>query len=176
MAEEKSQGQSRFFNGDAIFLFCCLCFSIAMIISANYLRDASGVLVPRLFGMLAVIFSLLALIIRAIAFFRGGELKRATLASAPAMQEGAEIEGAMHLPTAIALAVAYVVLGELIGFIVSTVVIVFAYLWFAQYRRVLFGIVFSVLVALILYGLFYTLLQVNLPAGYIPWPWQRFIQ
>ena len=174
--EKKTKGIRHFFNGDVIFLFVCLGFSMAMLISASALRDVSAVLVPRLFGTLAVIFSLAAIGFRAASFFWGFERKKMSLGGSAQMPEGVEMEGAMNLYMAMALSVAYVILAELIGFIVSTILIVFVYLWFAQYRRVVFGLIYSVLVAGVLYWLFYTLLKVNLPEGLIPWPWQRFIQ
>jgi hypothetical protein len=174
--EEKKKRLTEFFNGDVIFLLVCLGFSIAMLISARHLRDVTATLVPRLFGTLAIIFSVTAIAFRVASFFWGFEKKKRVLGGSSETPEGVEIEGAMNLYMAIALSVAYVILAQLIGFIVSTVVIVFAYLWFAQYRRVVFGLIYSVLTSGLLYWLFYTILKVNLPAGLIPWPWQRFIQ
>jgi len=174
--EERTKRLTQFFNGDVIFLFVCLGFSVAMLVAARNLHDVTATLVPRLFGTLAVIFSVVAIAFRAASFFWGFEKKKVSLGGSAEIPEGVEIEGAMNLYMAIALSVAYVILAELIGFIVSTVVIVFAYLWFAQYRRVVFGLIFSVATSVILYWLFYTILKVNLPVGFIPWPWQRFVQ
>ncbi|MFH1488637.1 MAG: tripartite tricarboxylate transporter TctB family protein [Pseudomonadota bacterium] len=175
---EHTKKISRFFDGDVLFLLICLVFSAAMLIATRDLHDVTATLVPRLFGTLAVFFALVALAFRAASFFWGFETKRKILGgnAGPRDGEDVEIEGAMNLYVAIALALAYVILTELIGFIVSTVVIVFAYLWFARFRRVVFGLIYAVLVAAALYWLFYTLLKVNLPAGFIPWPWQSWIQ
>jgi putative tricarboxylic transport membrane protein len=174
--EGKKKRLSQFFNGDVIFLFVCLVFSIAMLIATRGLRDPSATLVPRLFGTLGIIFSVLAIFFRAASFFWGYEKKKISLGGSAEIPEGVEVEGAMNLYMAIALSVAYVVLAELVGFIASTVSIVFAYLWFARYRRIGMGLIYSVVTSLFLYFLFYTVLKTNLPEGLIHWPWQRFIQ
>jgi hypothetical protein len=174
--EQKTKRFSGFLNGDVIFLFVCLAFSAAILIETRQLQEPSAALVPRLFGILAVIFSLLAIFYRALSFLRGYEKKKVTMGISTPRLEGVEVEGAMNLFLAIGLSVLYLILAELIGFVVGTVLIVSAYLWFAQYRRIPAVVLYSVVTSLSLYWLFYSLLKVNLPQGLIHWPWQRWLQ
>lgn len=174
---ERKTGKVReFFNGDVIFLFVCLGFCVAMLVATRSLHDESATLVPRLFGTLGVVFALLAIVFRAASFFWGGEKKKVRLGASRETPEGVQFEAGMNLYLAIALAVVYIFLAEVVGFIVSTVVIVFAYLWFARYRRVALGLTYAVAISLFLYFLFYSVLKTNLPEGLVSWPWERFIR
>ncbi len=160
---EKQKGFIHFFNGDIVFLMACLTFSLLMLIQTGKLRDESAILVPRLFGILAIILALSAILIRAIVFLREGKKSKKEIASVKLTKP----EGAMSLYTAIALSIIYLILTELIGFIIGTIVIILAFLWFADYRRISVGLIYSIITSFVLYFLFYSILKVNLPRGII---------
>jgi hypothetical protein len=161
-------------NGDFIFLVACLGFSLVMLGVTHGLEKMSA-MVPRLFGTLGIIFSSVAIVIRLILFLRGGERQKEPSHRPSKTLEGAKVEGAMNLYVAILLAIVYLALAEVLGFVVGTVIMIFAYLWFAHYRRVGIGLIYSIVTSLLLYWLFYKILRVNLPEGVVPWPWKDLL-
>lgn len=161
---ERQRGIIHFLNADMVFLITCIFFSVMMLIQTKQLRDESAILVPRLFGILAIIFALSAILIRTIEFLKRGREELKEKVGSPAH---IETEGAMSLYIAVALSVIYLVLTEIIGFIVGTIITILAFLWFAKYRGLILGLVYSIITTLILYLLFYNVLKVNLPRGII---------
>lgn len=157
---EKRKGFILFFNGDIIFLLICLGFSLLMIYQTKELHDESATLVPRLFGILGILFALNAILIRAITFYKKFKEEFVSFK---------EIKGeeAMSLYLAVALSIIYLILTELLGFILASILIIFVFLWFAKYRRIFLGLIYSIVTSLAIYFLFYNILKVNLPHGRI---------
>lgn len=135
-----------------------------MLIQTKQLCDESAILVPRLFGTLAIIIALIVILIKTTVFLR--DSKKVSMAEEKFIQN-IEGEGAMNFYIVVALCIIYLILTQLIGFILGTTVIILAFLWFAKYRRVLRGLIFSIITSLTLYFLFYIILKVNLPRGII---------
>jgi len=159
---EKQKSFIHFFNGDIVFLTACLTFSVLIFIQTSQLRDESAILVPRLFGILAILLALSAILIRTIVFLREANKLKTEISS-----KHIEAEGAMSFYIAITLSIVYLIITELIGFILGTIIIILAFLWFAKYRRILVGLIYSIITSLILYFLFYSVLKVNLPRGIV---------
>lgn len=62
----------------------------------------------------------------------------------------------------------YIVLLEIIGFVIMTALFIYGCSFFLGYRKHLTNAIVSVAFSLVIYGLFNYLLKINLPAGIIP--------
>ncbi|MBO8157000.1 MAG: tripartite tricarboxylate transporter TctB family protein [Bacillaceae bacterium] len=62
----------------------------------------------------------------------------------------------------------YILLLEIIGFVMMTALFIYFSSWFLGYTKHVTNVIVSILFPVILYGIFNYLLQINLPSGILP--------
>jgi len=152
-------------DGDTLLLVIFLIFSLSMIAATGRLENEATKTVPRLFGQLGLIFAVAALSLKIFSKVKGYEKERGELEPQTKPLTSVEIEGAMNLYVAILLVLLYVPLVKITGFVVASVLEIAAFLWFAGYRKILFGLLYAVVLSVGIYVLFHYFLKVDFPRG-----------
>ena len=75
--------------------------------------------------------------------------------------------GSLNIYFVMGLIVGYILLSRPLGFVSSTAIMLFVYLWAAKFKPLFVGITYSCILPLLMYFLFKNLFGVNLPQGFL---------